>query len=490
MTINVVKKNGAFVYVDGDRDDLNVVSDFFAVQLPNYQYMPRYRASRGAWDGKLRLFSVSKKQLPHGLLGRLIKLCIKKEIEINIDPDCVQLNKVDEQEITDLLNDSNLPSNLQKRQYQYDGIIAALNYRRITLEAPTASGKSFLAYVTSLWTLPRIDGKILIVVPSTSLVEQLYSDFEEYGMDVDKHCARIYEKYPNKEPRQRIIISTWQSIFEMDKTWFHKFSMVIGDEAHGFKAKSLNFIMQNLINTEYRIGLTGTMPDKRIDKFAIEGHFGPRFEVASYGELIEDGYLNELDPIRQLIFEYPLIAKQQAKGLKYQEEIDFIISYAARNKYICDLAEELEGNTLILFQRVEKHGKVLHAMLKKLSKKKLYFVSGEIDTKKREEIRKLVKSQTGCIIIASMGTFSTGINIPNLDNLILTHPTKAKGLLLQMIGRVLRKSELSTKVFDIVDNLTKGKSPKNYSMEHGIERYRIYKSKGFAVKQEVVRIGT
>jgi superfamily II DNA or RNA helicase len=186
-----------------------------------------------------------------------------------------------------------------------------------------------------------------------------------------------------------------------------------------------------------------------------------------------------------LILKYKEELCKEVSKLKYQEELDFIVRYSPRNSFIANLALDQKGNTLILFNYVEKHGKPLHSLLLERinSNRKLFYVSGETDVDTREKVREITEKEKNAIIVASIGTFSTGINIRNLHNIIFASPSKSQIRVLQSIGRGLRKSEdgRDTKIYDIVDDLH-WKTNKNYTLQHAAERIKIYSKERFNYK--------
>jgi superfamily II DNA or RNA helicase len=260
--------------------------------------------------------------------------------------------------------------------------------------------------------------------------------------------------------------------------------MVIGDEAHNFKAKSLTAILEKCINAKYRIGTTGTLDGTQTHQLVLEGLFGPVHQVTTTKKLIDAQSLSELD-INVLILKYnDELCRAMAKA-SYQQELDFIVQYEARNNFITNLALDQTGNTLVLFNYVDKHGKPLHSLLQKKIKKdrKLFYVSGETDVDTRESVREITEKEKDAIIVASLGTFSTGINIRNLHNIIFASPSKSQIRVLQSIGRGLRKSEdgRGTKLYDIADDLH-WKNKKNYTLQHAAERIKIYAKEKFTYK--------
>jgi superfamily II DNA or RNA helicase len=258
--------------------------------------------------------------------------------------------------------------------------------------------------------------------------------------------------------------------------------VVIGDEAHLFKAKSLTSIMSKLCSCVYRFGFTGTLDGTQTNKLVLEGLFGPVRKVTTTSELIEQKHLSNFQ-IKAIILKYSDVIRQQLKNSAYQDELDFLVRNDSRNRFITNLALSLEGNNLLLFQFVEKHGKVLHELIKSEAQVPVFFVHGGVDGDEREEIRRIVQQKQNSIIIASSGTFSTGVNIPNLHNIIFTSPSKSKIRNLQSIGRGLRKSDSKymATLYDIADDLT-WKTRKNYTILHFVERMKIYNEEKFDYK--------
>ena len=326
------------------------------------------------------------------------------------------------------------------------------------------------------------DRQILIVVPTTTLVEQMFKDFDDYASDIqwnsENNCHLIYSG-KEKDTEKPIIISTWQSIHRLPKSFFENIGMVIGDEAHNFKAKSLTSIMTKLVNCEYRIGTTGTLDGTKTHKLMLEGLFGPVYNVITTKKLMEENYLANLT-IHCLVLKHSEDVSKLVKELDYQGEIDYLVKNESRNRFIVQLVEELKGNTLVLFQLVEKHGEVLYEMIKENSKKNVRFVHGGVSTDEREIIRMDTEKSESTSLVASYGTYSTGINIRNLHNVVFASPSKSRIRNLQSIGRALRRTDdkSSASLFDIADDLSI-KKYQNYTLRHFIERMGIYDSERF-----------
>jgi superfamily II DNA or RNA helicase len=361
------------------------------------------------------------------------------------------------------------------REYQIDGVFDALRYNRKLLISPTASGKSMMIYSIVRYFVEK-NQNTLIVVPTTSLVEQMYKDFLDYGWDVGSFCHKIYAG-KERETDSQVIITTWQSIYKLPRKYFDRFSVVIGDEAHQFKSKSLISIMTKLSNAKYRYGFTGTLDGTQTHKWVLEGLFGPSYKIIKTDELMKKGHLAKLD-INVLLLKHP-----PTKFETFEEEVQYIIGHHRRNNFIKNLALDLKGNTLILFARVEGHGQPLYELINNnnlIESRNVFFIHGGVDTEDREKVREITEQESDAIIVASYGTFSTGINIKNLHNIIFASPSKSRIRNLQSIGRVLRKGENKEKatLYDIADDISY-KSRKNYTLNHLIERIKIYNEENF-----------
>jgi superfamily II DNA or RNA helicase len=360
------------------------------------------------------------------------------------------------------------------RGYQIKGVYDALKFNRKLLISPTASGKSLMIYTLTRYHLEH-KRKVLIIVPTTSLVEQMFKDFTDYGWDSESYCHKIYSG-KEKQSNLPVTITTWQSVYKLEKKYFENFDVVIGDEAHLFKSKSLVSIMTKLLDCKYRYGFTGTLDGTQTHKWVLEGLFGPSYKIIRTDELISGGYLSKLS-IKILILKHPA-----QKFDTYEDEIQYLISHQQRNNFIKNLTLDQNGNTLILYSRVEDHGMPLYEIINKSKEanRKCFFVFGGVAAEEREKVREITESEDNAIIIASYGTFSTGINIKRLHNIIFASPSKSRIRNLQSIGRVLRKGDGKIKaiLYDIADDITYGSS-RNYTMNHLMERIKIYNEENF-----------
>ena len=480
MTEKIIlhKKNEAFISVECERSVAQELSDYFCFFVPGYQFTPAFK--QRLWDGKIRLFNLRDHTIYHGLIPYIQKFSKEREYQLEISENISTTENFSLVEAVDFCRTLNLP--FEPRDYQLQAFVHAIRNKRILILSPTASGKSLIIYIIIRYLLQKEYKKGLLIVPTTSLVEQMYSDFASYGFDADEFCHRQYAG-KEKSTDKFLTITTWQSIYKNEAEYFEQYDFVLGDEAHQFKAKSLTTILSGCVNADYRIGTTGTLDGTQTHRLVLEGLFGPAYKATTTAELIERKELAAFR-IKCLILKYSKEVCLQAKQWDYNQELEYIVKNQARNEFIKNLALSLEGNTLILFQFVEKHGKELHAkIMEKAGKRHVFFVFGGTDVEVRESVRAITEKESDAIIVASYGTFSTGVNIRNLHNVIFASPSKSRIRNLQSIGRGLRKGdnkEIAT-LFDIVDDMREGKYA-NYVLKHFIERVKIYDEEKFNYK--------
>lgn len=470
------------------------MSEFFTYEYPGAKFTPKFRAR--LWDGKIRMYDSIRKTLYVGLLPYLLKFAETNGYEVQTLNEVAYPQELDLEELADFIEQLNVHSDgvkLDVHDYQYEAIFNALNERRLLAISPTGSGKSLIIYCITRW-LTNLGKKVLIVVPFTSLVEQMFADFEDYssenGWVTADHCQKLYSGFP-KHFSKDILFTTWQSVYQMPKAWFNQFDAVIGDESHLFKATSLTGMMDKMTEVSYRIGTTGSLDDKKVHRLVLQGIFGRILRVATTKELQDRGVLAPLK-IVSLLLKHPTADRIDMSKRSYQEEIDWLVANEARNKYIRNLALACKGNTLVLFNFVEKHGAVLYDMIKaKAGDRPVYFIHGDVKVKDREAIRQILKREKNAILVASFGTMSTGSNIPSIENIIFASPSKSLIRIIQSIGRGLRlnKGKTHCNLFDFTDNL-QWKSWKNHTLRHGAMRYKIYMEEEFKVKLVEVELGS
>jgi len=402
------------------------------------------------------------------------------------------------------------------------------------------SGKSFVLYVIIRYLLSK-GLKGVLVVPTINLVEQMYSDFKEYGWkDLDKYIHKIYSG-KEKEFKKDVVISTWQSL----KNAMHllpKANFVIIDESHVAKSDSLNKILKASVNAEYKIGLTGTLPQNSVDKFTLLSTLGKPITIITPQELINQGYATPVEVVMFFLNYNKEICKEFWQKCKtYQQEVKFIEDLNVRNIFIAKIVNKLslnkKENNLILYNKIT-HGETL---LKEIIKLKLnldvpnedliykkeiksikdnskyyiiqsrnlikndvkhdkiivlddlniFFIRGDVKGEKREEIRKMFELKDGGILIATFGTLSTGVNIKKIHNIHLVSSIKSFIILNQSIGRGMRQHESKEKVkiFDYVDDFTSCRKKKNYILKHADERINLYLQNSYPIIEKEIQIG-
>lgn len=482
--ITIHEKNNVYCKIDAEVGIMQEISDYFTFEQPGARFMPQYRAK--LWDGKVRLYNMFSQELYVGLIPYVGAFAAANSYTVENKIPALPDPYID---VAEWLNNLNLMGHgnpIDIRDYQIDAVKHAIYNGRTLLLSPTGSGKSLIIY--SLVRFHEMKGRRqLILVPTTSLVEQLYADFQDYssanGWRTSEHVHRIYGGH-EKSNDWPVVISTWQSLYKLPKSFFEGFDVVYGDEAHLFKAKSLTGILNKMPHCAYRIGTTGTLDGTQTHKLVLEGIFGAVHRVTTTKQLIKNEQLANLD-ITCVTLDYTDEEKKTANKFTYQEEMDFLVQHPKRNRFIRNLALKQTGNTLVLFQFVEKHGKQLYAdiVAKAADGRKVFFVAGSTDTDTREQVRHITEKENDAIIVASYGTFSTGINIRNLHNVIFASPSKSRVRNLQSIGRGLRTSESkkNCQLFDIGDDLS-WKTKKNYTLLHLAERIKIYNEEHFEYK--------
>ena len=472
----ISKKNEVYLYVEAEIHVYYELADQFTFDVPGASFSPAYK--KKFWDGKIRLFNIQNGQIYVGLLDKIVQFCKDHGYTYEFKDNKhygtpFEVNPtISKEGVKDYMN---AISRHKPRDYQIEGVYDALRHNRRLLISPTASGKSLMIYSIVRYFVEQ-RRNTLIVVPTTSLVEQMYKDFSDYGWDVGSFCHKIYAG-KERETEAQVIITTWQSIYKLPRKYFDRFNVVVGDEAHQFKSKSLISIMTKLNDAKYRFGFTGTLDGTQTHKWVLEGLFGPSYKIIKTDELMKKGHLAKLD-INVLLLKHP-----PQKFEVFEDEVKYIIGHERRNNYIKNLALDLKGNTLILYARVEGHGEPLYELINNnntIENRNVFFIHGGVDTEDREKVREITEKENNAIIVASYGTFSTGINIKNLHNVIFASPSKSRIRNLQSIGRVLRKGNQKTRatLYDIADDISY-KSRKNYTLNHLIERIKIYNEENF-----------
>jgi superfamily II DNA or RNA helicase len=486
--VEVEKIDEVYMKIIGDPGTLQEISEFFSFQPPGFQFSPKYKAR--VWDGYIRLVTPFKPYLYIGLLGYLRQFCETREYDLIVDNQLEEFPDIPDDYGTKFSKEIGL-TKFDLYDYQNDYIVNAIRTKRSLSLSPTSSGKSLMQYLLVQHYYRTFEHRALIIVPTISLVHQMAGDFIDYGCDPDM----IYKIQGgvDKNTDRVVTISTWQSLQKMDSDWFNQFRVVIGDEAHLFTGKSLAGIMEKCTEVPYRFGFTGTISsDSKTHKLVLQGLFGEVKRYVSTKDLIDSGTVANFK-IKGLVLNYPIDIKKKfrtevnklEKNKKYHAEREFIVNNEKRNIFIRNLVWSLKDqNNLILFELVEKHGKVLEPLLRR-EDRHLHFIHGSTKGEERERIRHLIENDPvkNHDILASSGVFSTGVSLKRLDNLILVNAGKSEIRNLQSIGRTLRKGNGAddATLYDIADDLSVG-SYKNYTLDHFRKRIEIYSSEQFPFK--------
>lgn len=499
--IKIQYHSEAEVYVDCDWDEAKDISERFSFYSPKAHFSKKYQA--GIWDGRIYLFNLNSGTMPFGLLPKLIKFLKINNYDFTVQ-DGLQAKgeKFSAEKIVEFARKVlKLPEDLDPYDHQVQAIQYFLYHKKMIGLSATASGKSLIYYLL-FNILQYLYGnmKFLLLVPRTSLVAQMAKDFVDYGRNftnMHKHVHQIWsgkEKYTDKS----ITVSTWQSLQNMPGEYFEKFDAVVVDEVHEATAKELPRIANLCVNAEYRIGMTGHLKDCKISKLQLEGLLGRIKTFSKSADLIEKGILSDI-MIKAIILKHDKkFAKQvssvigkgdtEEKKKGYKKELDLIRTVRNRKKFVCKLSASRKKNTMVLFKSRDYGGSLYRLLKKNFPDKRVYYIDGTIPVKHREKVRAIAEKHDNVIIVASYGTFSTGINIKNLHNLIFGEPILSSVKVIQSIGRVLRKHfNKNARLYDIADDCQFGRK-KNYALRHFHRRIKYYDQEQFDYDVSTVKI--
>ena len=473
--IIIHRKDDVYSQIECERSITKELNEYFSFDVPGAKFMPSFK--NRLWDGKIRLFDIRNNQIYVGLSEYIYKFATAKKYTISGGVRTPL--EIDNNTVISFID--GLKSTVKIRDYQLDAVQHSIRNGRCILVSPTASGKSFVIYILIRYYQQILENShILLLVPRSSLVEQMYTDFQDYGWDSENYCHRIYAGKDKTSPKL-VHISTWQSIYQLPKKHFEKYKVIIGDEVHTFAAKSLKTVMHKTTDCPYKIGLTGTLDDAESHHLVLEGLFGSVKKVTTTKQLMDSKQISDLKIIG-IVLTY---SDKECIIRDYNKEIKFITEHPQRNNLIRNLCIDLKGNTLVLFSLI-KHGQLLHELIKERAdvNRKTFFVFGGTDSDTREKIRGIVETERDAIVVASFGVFSTGINIRNLHNIIFASPYKSRIRNLQSIGRGLRthESKAIAKLYDIADNFNNN----NHTIKHFIKRIGIYNQEEF--DYEIIKI--
>ena len=476
-SVELVELNASHHAMRCDDDVFMDAYSEFTFKVPGHRFMPAYR--RGTWDGTVKTLKRKGRLVPSGLVPRVERYLLDRgDCAVTIESKQLPGCRVPEEPI-EFVSKIDVPTSFERRDYQLETVRHAMANTRALILSPTGSGKSMVIYVIGRWYgfLSK-----LLIVPTKALVNQMVGDFRSYGY---REPITTIHGEADKSWRDGTVteftISTWQSVYDMPADWFERYGVLLGDEAHGFKSKSLVTIGDKCRNAYRRYGFTGTLDGKDCHQMVLEGVFGRVYEATKTIELQKRNQLAKLE-VRIILLRHPLKETISCDfGDDYMAEAKYLAQHQARREFTLNLLESLKGNTLLLFQYVKVHGEPLHRMALDRGLP-VHFISGSSKVADREAIRELAKERDDLRVMASYGTFAQGVNIPRLDNIILASSYRSEIKVLQSIGRGLRVggSQGVTRVYDLADDLRHPSRKKpNFSYRHMKVRIGYYNREQF-----------
>lgn len=489
MILTLIENNQFLRIDDATELELEQLRISLTKRIDSWRFNPLVK--KGVWDGYVSYIR-DDKWIPAGLWKYVIEVCkeYRFEIQINgirrlIDGD---MNADSfEQWALDFFKDSKITP----RDYQIETAYNILKFRKCLAELATSAGKTLISFLTVAYMLEKEKAeKILFIVPNVSLVVQAHEDFHEYNY-MNRVPLRIQQIFAGQKIKsnKNIVIGTYQSLIKKPKEYFEEFDAVIVDETHKAKSASIKTILQKCTNASYKFGLSGTLPkDGTLDKLTLLSQTGPVISEVKAAFLQEEGHIaqcsvkviemNYATESQRTAFQELAQNKYENKDV-FQLEQNFVIQSDARLNFISNVISRIPRNSLVLFHRIE-HGKRLYEKLRQESNKRVFYVDGGTDKDIREEYKKKMEAGEEVVIVASYGTFSTGISIKKIHNIFFTESFKSEVIIRQSIGRGLRQHHSKDKVIiiDFVDDIRTDEW-KNYLYKHGLARQAIYKQEKF-----------
>lgn len=475
--IKLIKINDTYLKVLAEKSIMQEMASFFTFQVPGARFQKAVKEK--LWDGNIRLLNLSNHLIYLGLYEKILDFAQKSGYTIAHDsykPTTypISLESV-EKYIKEVLKPASKGKEITVRGYQTEVVHHCISNQRATIISPTSSGKSLMIYSLVRYLLgAKLACRVLFIFPTVGLVSQMASDFVDYssvnGWDVESRSHLIFagqEKITNHQ----LVFSTYQSLTKMPTKYFNSFDVIICDEVHTAAAKSIKDIMEKSTEVQYKFGFTGTLNEAKCHSLVVQGLFGEAHIATTTNELMKKNEISQLK-ITCLLLKYSIETCKLFKEVNYADEIEYIVTNMKRIKFIKNLVTSLKGNSLILFTRISQ-GKLILDSLK--GRDNIHYVDGSTSIENREKVRAIAESTNDCIIVASYGVFSTGINIKRLNNIIFGSPYKSSIKVRQSLGRVLRLCEGKdgAQLFDVADDLHY-KSHKNFGLKHLEERVRFY----------------
>ena len=490
--ITIQKQNNSYVQLHCDESMNHKIYCLFSAFQPGYKFSPRFKHK--IWDGKIHCYSPITQLLPIGLVDNLLNWCKKNNYTYKLFGLDDFKDTISYEDVKEYVNSQ--ITKFDARDYQLNAIYRALTNKRGVLLSCTGSGKSLMIYGILKYLIARKNKRhLLLIVPNVSLVEQMYSDFIDYGWEnIENDVEKLYS---GMDPtfRTPVLISTWQSLESQDKDFFAEYQGIIVDECQGSKSSVLARIVKQCVGADYKIGTTGTLPTELADQLVINGVLGNNIFELKSKTLIDLGYLTKI-VVASIFVKYTDEFIKANRDRTYQEEVKIVEEKPERNKslnFVIDHSKPTD-NILILVNHKDHLKSVKEYLNLAYPERKVSIIMGEVKAKERESIRTGMEYEDGTLLVCTYQTMSAGVNIPKLHAVMLYANSKSRIKVLQSIGRGLRKHVSKNKViiYDIIDDLSyktrTGKAHKNYCMQHYDERLSYYKEQEFPVVETTINI--
>ena len=488
--LKILHYNETYVRIEALSPILIEIYNHFKFYTKNYRFHPKYKA--GLWDGTISIFKMKDKLLLKGLLPDLIQWAEHNQYSYDLSERAQQgLSdyNIDDEKVNQLYEKLNGP--FEPLDSQVDAVKHCINNGRAIILAPTSNGKSYIIHALAAFHAMQKQ-RVLVMIDRSQLIEQLRENLrDEYLGGEQFNYVTVYDKLGVPDDCD-VYFTTWQSCVDNTQKWFDQFDVIIADEVHKFKADSLKKIFEKLGHVSIRYGFTATLDnDSQTDRLTIKGMFGTPHRVATIKELIEQGVVAR-PIVTAIILEYPDTVRREFARRKFETpqakfaaEVKLSEEYEPRNAFIGKMDKHLDGNTLVAFKHHD-HGQRLLNYLRDDA----FFVNSTVKLKKRLDISKQIDEMKNSTAAVSIGTFSTGISIRNVNNIIITCQLMSKITVPQLIGRGMRKAEGKTVVhiFDIGDSLSLEGKNDNTLMKHFKERLQIYAESGFEIKIQRIKL--
>lgn len=468
-------------------------------KIHNWYFHPLVK--KKIWDGNICF--VEKKgafwKVPIGLWREVLE--IGKEFNIDIEIEGLSellLSDLTLEDFQSWVDDFFSDKEIEPRDYQVEAAWKIVKYRYSVSEIATSSGKTLISFMIFAYLKQMgLIRKFMVIVPNTNLVFQGNDDFIDYG--IDDLGVKIQQIGGGSKLREGcdLIIGTFQSLVKKDKEFFEDVDAVFVDEAHHTNSMSIKKIVSKCMHCGWRFGLTGTLTKRgSADHLTIQQFLGPVIVEISPDFLFKNKHATPveikvvmLDWLDDSVKDKLANLKANSQNLEgnelYNIERKLVIESEKRLHYIVDFIGRTSKNSLVLFQSVkDEYGKQIWNRLRDITNnKEVFYVDGDTDESLREEYKNRMSSGENKVLVATYGTFSTGISINNLHNIFLVESYKSEVLIKQSLGRGMRKMEGKEKVnvIDFVDDFSTPKY-KNYLVKHGEARIQIYKNENFRYK--------